>query len=227
MISLIDFRFKNSKLNDLLPDYNFNFNELILLDSFQYMTLSPHKISLFDIRYPTLPKTEKVLNINYKELSIKKNKNKDFSYILFDKYKNDTSFIKFDLNEESLKSSKIMENFAEIHLLNNNNNSQIFIHDIVGFIHQENEEDFEEKEENENESMNSISFENEDNKIILDYDNNNNIIETYFCFILDNFNGLYMNIYDINNNIYENNEDNEEKDENENVIKNYNTSKGN
>ena len=57
MISLIDFRFKNSKLNDLLPDYNFNFNELILLDSFQYMTLSPHKISLFDIRYPTLPKT--------------------------------------------------------------------------------------------------------------------------------------------------------------------------
>ena len=30
MISLIDFRFKGNKLNDLLPDYNFNFNEVIL-----------------------------------------------------------------------------------------------------------------------------------------------------------------------------------------------------
>ena len=37
------------------------------------ITLSPHKISLFDLRYPSLPKTEKVLNINYKELSVKKN----------------------------------------------------------------------------------------------------------------------------------------------------------
>ena len=59
-------------MNDLLPDYNFNFNELILFDQFQYMTLSPHKISLFDLRYPSLPKTEKVININYKELSVKK-----------------------------------------------------------------------------------------------------------------------------------------------------------
>ena len=98
MLSLIDFRCKEQKLNDLLPDYSFNFNEVILLDNFQYMTLSPHKISLFDLRYPSLPKTEKVLNINYKKLGIKKNKNKDFSYILYDKYKSDTTFIKLDLN---------------------------------------------------------------------------------------------------------------------------------
>ena len=90
MISLIDFRHKNHNLNDLIPDYNFNFNEVILIDNFQYITLSPHKISLFDLRYPSLPKTEKVLNINYKELSVKKNKNKDFSYIIYDKFKNDT-----------------------------------------------------------------------------------------------------------------------------------------
>ena len=44
------------------------------------MTLSPK--SLFDLRYLSLPKTEKVININYKELSFKINKNKDYSYIL-------------------------------------------------------------------------------------------------------------------------------------------------
>ena len=215
MISLIDFRFKGNKLNDLLPDYNFNFNEVILLDSFQYMTLSPHKISLFDLRYPSLPKTEKVLNINYKELSVKKNKNKDFSYILFDKHKNDTSFIKLDLNQESLKSSKILENFAEFQLLDCDN-SQIFIHDIVGIVHQEEESN--EENEKDNESENSISLEySEDknskkNKIEFD---DNNITETYFCFILDNFNGLYMNIYDINNNSYLYN-DQEEQNLNEN-----------
>ena len=215
MISLIDFRFKGNKLNDLLPDYNFNFNEVILLDSFQYMTLSPHKISLFDLRYPSLPKTEKVLNINYKELSVKKNKNKDFSYILFDKHKNDTSFIKLDLNQESLKSSKILENFAEFQLLDCDN-SQIFIHDIVGFVHQEEESN--EENEKDNESENSISSEysedknSKENKIEFD---DNNITETYFCFILDNFNGLYMNIYDINNNSYLYN-DQEEQNLNEN-----------
>ena len=75
MISLIDFRHKNHNINDLIPDYNFNFNEVILIDNFQYVTLSPHKISLFDLRYPSLHKKEKVLNINYKELSVKKNKN--------------------------------------------------------------------------------------------------------------------------------------------------------
>ena len=215
MISLIDFRFKGNKLNDLLPDYNFNFNEVILLDSFQYMTLSPHKISLFDLRYPSLPKTEKVLNINYKELSVKKNKNKDFSYILFDKHKNDTSFIKLDLNQESLKSSKILENFAEFQLLDCDN-SQIFIHDIVGIVHQEEESN--EENEKDNESENSISSEysedknSKENKIEFD---DNNITETYFCFILDNFNGLYMNIYDINNNSYLYN-DQEEQNLNEN-----------
>ena len=221
MISSIDFRYKEHKLNDLLPDYNFNFNEVILLDNFQYLTLSPHKISLFDLRYPSLPKTEKVLNINYKELSVKKNKNKDFSYILFDKNKNDTTFIKLDLNPECLKSNKIMEDFAEFHLLNNNENSQIFIHDIVGFIHQ-NEDD----EENENDDDNSLSMESEEKNKISKHLNKSgnksfNIDETYFCFILDNFNGVYMNIYDINSsyNNYINNDENNNKEEKD--IKNY------
>ena len=221
MLSLIDFRYKEHKSNDLLPDYNFNFNEVILLDNFQYMTLSPHKISLFDLRYPSLPKTEKVLNINYKELSVKKNKNKDFSYILFDKYKYDTTFIKLDLNPEYLKSSKIMEDFAEFHLLNNNNNSQIFIHDIVGFVHQNCEED---NEEDEYKSNNSLDIDDNENDKESKKNNINNKIfeinETYFCFILDNFNGVYMDIYDINNsnNNYFSDEENEKE---ENDIKNY------
>ena len=219
MISLIDFRHKNHNLNDLIPDYNFNFNEVILIDNFQYITLSPHKISLFDLRYPSLPKTEKVLNINYKELSVKKNKNKDFSYIIYDKYKNDTTFIKMDLNPECLKSNKILENFAEFHLLNNNNNSQIFIHDIIGFVHQEDDE----SEENEYNSEDSLSSENgEKNKNYIkknkSLDKSFDINENYFCFILDNFNGVYMNIYDINNS-YNYNEEENAKEEND--LKNY------
>ena len=219
MISLIDFRHKNHNINDLIPDYNFNFNEVILIDNFQYVTLSPHKISLFDLRYPSLPKTEKVLNINYKELSVKKNKNKDFSYIIYDKFKNDTTFIKMDLNPECLKSNKILENFAEFHLLNNNNNSQIFIHDIIGFVHQEDDE----SEENEYNSEDSLSSENgEKNKNYIkknkSLDKSFDINENYFCFILDNFNGVYMNIYDINNS-YNYNEEENSKEEND--LKNY------
>ena len=217
-LSLIDFRSQEPKLNDLLPDYNFNFNEVILFDQFQYMTLSPHKISLFDLRYPSLPKTEKVININYKELSVKKNKNKDYSYILFDKHKNDTSFIKLDINPHSLSSPKIMEDLAEFHLLNNNNNSQIFIHDIVGFVHQNEESDDEEDEFSEDKKS-LIWEEKEDKKN--QCDKSFNINETYFCFILDNLNGVYMNIYDINNkNEYiEDNDD--DKGEEEKDIKNY------
>ena len=219
MISLIDFRHKNHNLNDLIPDYNFNFNEVILIDNFQYITLSPHKISLFDLRYPSLPKTEKVLNINYKELSVKKNNNKDFSYIIYDKFKNDTTFIKMDLNPECLKSNKILENFAEFHLLNNNNNSQIFIHDIIGFVHQEDDE----SEENEYNSEDSLSSENgEKNKNYIkknkSLDKSFDTNENYFCFILDNFNGVYMNIYDINNS-YNYNEEENAKEEND--LKNY------
>ena len=220
-LSLIDFRYKEKKLNNLLPDYNFNFNEIILFDQFQYMTLSPHKISLFDLRYPSFPKTEKVININYKELSVKKNKNKDYSYILFDKFKNDTTFIKLDINQNSLNSSKIFENLAEFQLLNNNNNSQIFIHDIIGFIHQNDDNDSEEEIENDyNDDKKSLIWEeNESSKNNeFELNNNLNLNETYFCFILDNLNGVYMNIYDINNsNEYlENGDNKEEKD-----IKNY------
>ena len=218
-LSLIDFRYKEHKLNNLLPDYNFNFNEVILLDQFQYMTLSPHKISLFDLRYPSLPKTEKVININYKELSVKKNKNKEYSYILFDKYKEDTTFIKLDLNENSLNSPKIFENLAEFQLLNNNSNSQIFVHDIVGFVHQNDDSEEEEEEEMDlsEDKKNSIGEERE-TKDNINFSNNLKLNETYFCFILDNLNGVYMNIYDINNsNDYiENKDDKEEKD-----IKNY------
>ena len=219
-LSLIDFRCKEHKLNDLIPDYNFNFNEVILIDNFQYMTLSPHKISLFDLRYPSLPKTEKVLNINYKELGVKKNKNKDFSYILFDKYKNDTTFIKLDLNPECLKSNKIMENFAEFHLLNNNNNSQIFIHDIVGFVHQE-DEDIEEDEYNSEDSLDSQHDRSNKNYIKRNksMEKSDDINENYFCFILDNFNGVYMNIYDINNSYNSIEEENKEDEEND--IKDY------
>ena len=223
-LSLIDFRYKEHKLNDLLPDYNFNFNELILLDQFQYMTLSPHKISLFDLRYPSLPKTEKVININYKELSVKKNNNKDFSYILFDKYKNDISFIKLDINPHSLNSPKIMEDLGEFQLLNNNNDSQIFIHDIVGFIHQnedcENEDVIEDYDYSEDKKS-LIWEEKNEIKIGEQFSKNFSINETYFCFILDNLNGVYMNIYDINNT--NDNIEGEDKDEEnkENDIKKY------
>ena len=200
-LSLIDFRYKEHKLNDLLPDYNFNFNELILLDQFQYMTLSPHKISLFDLRYPSLPKTEKVININYKELSVKKNYNKDFSYILFDKYKNDTSFIKLDINS-----------------------SQIFVHDIIGFVHQNEDSESEDviEDYDYSEDKKSLIWEEKNEiKIGEKFNKNFNINETYFCFILDNLNGVYMNIYDINNT--NDNIEGEDKDEenNENDIKKY------
>ena len=124
-----------------------------------------------------------------------------------------------DLNPECLKSNKILENFAEFHLLNNNNNSQIFIHDIIGFVHQEGDE----SEENENNSEDSLSSENgEKNKNYIkknkSLDKSFDINENYFCFILDNFNGVYMNIYDINNSYNYNDEENAKE---ENDLKNY------
>jgi hypothetical protein len=188
------------------------------------MTLSPHKISLFDLRYPSLPKTEKVININYKELSVKKNHNKEFSYILFDKYKNDTTFIKLDINPLSLNSPKIMEDLGEFQLLNNNNDSQIFIHDIVGFIHQnedsENEDVIEDYDYSEDKKS-LIWEEKNEIKIGEEFNKNFKINETYFCFILDNLNGVYMNIYDINNtnDIIEGEDKDEENKEND--IKKY------
>ena len=97
------------------------------------MTLSPK--SLFDLRYLSLPKTEKVININYKELSFKINKNKDYSYILYDKYKKDITFIKLDISPNLLNSHRIMEDTAEFQLLNNNNEFKIIIYDIFGFAH--------------------------------------------------------------------------------------------
>ena len=115
-----------------------------------------------------------------------------------------------------------MEDLAEFQLLNNNNDSQIFIHDIVGFVHQnEDSQDNDDNDIDENdysEDKKSLIWEeNDEIKKSEKFNKSFNINETYFCFILDNLNGVYMNIYDINNsNFNENNDDNEE-----NVIKNY------
>ena len=94
-----------------------------------------------------------------------------------------------------------------------------FIHDIIGFVHQEDDE----SEENEYNSEDSLSSENgEKNKNYIkknkSLDKSFDTNENYFCFILDNFNGVYMNIYDINNS-YNYNEEENSKEEND--LKNY------
>ena len=115
-----------------------------------------------------------------------------------------------------MNSPKIFENFAEFQLLNNNN-SQIFIHDIIGFVHQNDESENDEENELDYEDKKSLIWEEKENNNNIELNNSFNINETYFCFILDNLNGVYMNIYDINNsNEYIETDDKEEKD-----IKNY------
>ena len=125
---------------------------MIYIDNFNYITISPEKISLFDLRYPTLPISDIILNINYSQIQKKKILNDENSYILFDKSRNDQSNLKIKLKPEL---NQLMDNFLEYNLVKNDK-IELDIHDTCGYI-----------------------------------DNN----EIYYNFIVDNYNGVYLNVY--------------------------------
>jgi hypothetical protein len=161
-IFLNDFRTNNNNNSPDLILFNnssYNINNIILLEEFNYSILSQNKISLFDLRYPSLPISEQILNLNYFDINIKKIINEDFSYLLYDSKNLDQSFlkIKYDINKKLF-----CEKFIEFKLFVNKFN--LYIKDCCGFI------------------------------------NDNNLL--YF-FYIDNFNGVYLDIYDLNINNYD------------------------
>jgi hypothetical protein len=155
-IKLCDFREPLNLKNSILFNNNsFNINDMIYVDNFNYITISPEKISLFDLRYPTLPISDIILNINYSQIQKKKilnDENDENSYILFDKSRNDQSNLKIKLKPEL---NQLMDNFLEYNLVKNDK-IELDIHDTCGYI-----------------------------------DNN----EIYYNFIVDNYNGVYLNVY--------------------------------
>ena len=164
-IFLNDFRtINNNNSPDLILFNNssYNINNIILLEEFNYSILSQNKISLFDLRYPSLPISEQVLNINYSDFNIKKIINEDYSYIIYDSNKLDQSFLKinYDINKKLF-----CEKFIQFKLFINKFN--LYIKDCCGFV-----------------------------------DDNN----LFYLFYIDNFNGLYLDIFDLNINNYDKNE---------------------
>ena len=154
-IKLCDFREPLNLKNSILFNNNsFNINEMIYIDNFNYLTISPEKISLFDLRYPTLQISDIKLNINYSQIKKKKILNDDYSYILYDKSGNDQSNMKINLKPEL---NQLMDNFIEYNLIKNDK-IELNINDVCGYI--------------------------DDN-------------ELYYNFIVDNFNGVFLNIYNL------------------------------
>jgi len=161
-IFLNDFRtINNNNSPDLILFNNssYNINNIILLEEFNYSILSQNKISLFDLRYPSLPISEQVLNINYSDFNIKKIINEDYSYIIYDSNTLDQSFLKinYDINKKLF-----CEKFIQFKLYINKFN--LYIKDCCGFV-----------------------------------DDNN----LFYFFYIDNFNGVYLDIFDLNINNYD------------------------
>jgi hypothetical protein len=153
LIRLCDFREPLNIKNSIIFNNNsFNINDIIYIDNFNYITISPEKISLFDLRYPTLPISDIILNLNYNQIQKKKILNDENSYILFDKSRNDQSNLKIKLKPEL---NQLMDNFLDYNLVKNDK-IELDIHDTCGYI-----------------------------------DNN----EIYYNFIVDNYNGVYLNVY--------------------------------
>lgn len=168
-ILLCDFN-SHCKYSEQSLFYNksFDIQHVSYLNEFNYVSFSYQKLALFDIRYPSLPLSEKYLNINYNHLKVKplhKNIFNDItsSNIAFDSGCHDMSHLVFDFKETEKDKTYFMNDFVEFALIKSDE-LLIEIHDIESF----------------------------------DLRNTDNEKQLYMNFIVDNLNGVYMNVYDMN-----------------------------
>lgn len=164
-LAINDFRTfkKNSDLSILFADESMNIDIAKYIDEFNFITASSSKVSLFDLRYPTLPLSEEYMNINYTSLRYKQlySNEETQSFILYDESMKDMSHMKVKLLD-TLTQSKPIINFLSFELIKNDK-TEIEIQDTVSYLlHKE-------EEENKN--------------------------DMYLNFIVDNFGGLYLNVY--------------------------------
>jgi hypothetical protein len=171
-ILLCDFRSHVKQSEQLLFTNNtFAIQHVNYLDEFNYVSFSSQKLSLFDLRYPSLPLSEKHLNINYDNFTVKplhKNIFNDIakSTIAFDSSRHDMSHLVFDFKETEKDKTYFMNDFVDFALVKSDE-LLIEIHDIESF------------------DLGQCDNENDNKKL-------------YLNFIVDNLNGVYMNIYDMN-----------------------------
>ena len=107
------------------------------LDEFNYVSFSYQKLSLFDIRYPSLPLSEKHLNINYDNFTVKplhKNIFNDIakSNIAFDASRHEMSHLVFEFKETEKDKTHFMNNVVDFALAKSDE-LLIEIHDIESF----------------------------------------------------------------------------------------------
>lgn len=135
-IKLCDFRSNASTESILFSNDSFNINELKYINHFNYITFSPQKLSLFDLRYPSLPISEMPLHINYSQFKMKEViKSEEHCYLspihsCIDNSKRDQSHLLFDINE---KIEGILRTFCKYDLIKNDK-LQIDIHDSINYL---------------------------------------------------------------------------------------------
>ena len=171
-ILLCDFRSDVKHSDQLLfSNKSFAIQHVSYLDEFNYVSFSYQQLSLFDIRYPSLPLSEKHLNINYDNFTVKplhKNIFNDIakSSIAFDSSRHDMSHMVFEFQESEKDKTSFMKDFVDFALVKSDE-LLIEIHDIESF------------------DLGQCNNNDDDKKL-------------YMNFIVDNLNGVYMNIYDMN-----------------------------
>lgn len=142
-LAINDFRTykKNSDLSILFANESMNIDIAKYIDDFNFITASPSKISLFDLRYPTLPLSEEYMNINYTSLRYKQIYSNEItnSFILYDESMKDMSHMKVRLLD-TITQSKPISNFLSFELIKNDK-TEIEIQDTVSYLITKDEEE--------------------------------------------------------------------------------------
>ena len=142
-LAINDFRTfkKNSDISILFANESMNIDIAKYIDEFNFITASPSKICLFDLRYPTLPLSEEYMNINYTSLRYKQIYSNEItqSFILYDESMKDMSHMKVKLLD-TITQSKPISNFLSFELIKNDK-TEIEIQDTVSYILSKDEEE--------------------------------------------------------------------------------------
>ena len=142
-LAINDFRtFKqNSDISILFANESMNIDIAKYIDEFNFITASPSKICLFDLRYPTLPLSEEYMNINYTSLRYKQIYSNEItqSFILYDESMKDMSHMKVKLLD-TITQSKPISNFLSFELIKNDK-TEIELQDTVSYILSKDEEE--------------------------------------------------------------------------------------
>jgi hypothetical protein len=95
-------------------------SDMKILDEFKYIVFSTKSISLFDLRYHSIPISQFPLNINYSEIGMKKNFNIEselVNYIGIDTSRKDTSVLLFETLENfNYKNEEFFSEFIDVRL---------------------------------------------------------------------------------------------------------------